>query len=142
VDARNGFIYPVQVDLTWDPPSTGDDAAVEYWIETRLEPRTSFSSSIVDFFLLPKQVLPENQARPDDSDARTWRGVYAVPVDEANEPVPEHDLRVFLLRGDQAFAKFETSRDSPERREPDSNVSGGLGFVGAVAMDSLSLIVE
>jgi hypothetical protein len=140
LDARNGFIYPIQVDLTWDSPASGTEGT--YWIETRLEPRTSFSSSIVDFFLLPKQVLPEDATRPESSDLRAWRGVYAVPVDEATEPVPEHQLQIFLLRGDQAFAKFETSRDSPERREPESNVSGGLGFVGAVAMDSLSLNVK
>jgi len=142
VDARKGFIYPVQVDLSWDPPETGAEASGTFWIETLLKPRTEFSSSIVDFFLLPKQILPEEAAEIGPGQTHHWRGVYAVPVDMADSPLPEHGLEVFLLRGDQQFAKFETSRDTPERREPETNVQGGIGFVGGIAVDSLSLIVH
>jgi hypothetical protein len=140
LDARQGYIYPVQVDLSWDVlPS--EDPALDYWIQTRLEPRTPFSSSIIDFFLLPRQILPEAATERMGEGERIWSGVYAVPVETAETPVPVHGLQVFVLRGDRAFAVFETSRDSPERREPETNLTGGIGFVGGIAFDSLSLMV-
>jgi hypothetical protein len=142
LDARQGFIYPVQVSLEWDAPASDTEGESPFWIETRLEPRTRFSSSIIDFFLLPKQVLPENAVDRTSAGSLSWSGVYAVPVEQATTPLPEHGLQVFLLRGDQFFANFETSRDNPERREPESNVVGGIGFVGGISLDSLSLTVH
>ncbi len=142
VDARQGYIYPVQVELTWDVLSPGDADPQDFWIETRLEPLTPFSSSIIDFFLLRQQVLPEEGAEMDSDGRRRWTGVYAVPVETASTPIPEHGLKAILLRGDQDFARFETSRDSPERREPVSNIVGGIGFVGGISLDSLTIIVN
>lgn len=135
VNATTGFIYPVQVSITWM------DVGFDGWVEARLQPDDSFSSSLIDFFLLPSQVFPESSAIAADDDRLQWQGVYAIPVPEADTPMPVHSLRVVLTRGDDRFARFTTSRDSPDRREPVSNVNGGLGFVGGVSSDSLRLDV-
>jgi len=136
VNATTGFIYPVQVSITW--MNVGFDG----WVEARLQPDDSFSSSLIDFFLLPSQVFPESSAVPTDDGRLRWEGVYAIPVLESDTPLPDHSLRIVLTRGDDRFARFITSRDSPDRREPVSNVNGGLGFVGGVSSDSLRLDVR
>lgn len=130
VNATTGFMYPVQVSLTWE------NDAFDGWIETRLQPDNAFSSSLIDFFLLPSQVFPESSARVVDEESLSWEGVYAIPVTDADSPLPPHSLRVVITRGDDRFARFITSRDAPDRREPDSNVNGGLGYVGGISTDS------
>lgn len=135
VSATTGYIYPVQVSMSWE------DRGYDGWIEARLQPDASFSSSLIDFFLLPSQVFPEDSAPLTQGGIRTWEGVYAVPVPEADSPFPDHSLQIVLTRGDDRFARFMTSRDAPERREPVSNVNGGLGFVGGIAMDSVRVSV-
>jgi len=126
----------VDVEVVWS--NDGYDG----WVEARLDPVTSFSSSIIDFFLLPSQVFIESNAVSDDGATRTWRGVYAIPVDTEDAPMPDHELDVVLLRGDARFARFATSRDAPERREPAGNVNGGLGFVGGISVDSTRVSVQ
>jgi len=135
LNATTGFIYPVQVSIQWN--------ATEFdgWIETRLDPLTSFSSSLIDFFLLPSQVFQEDTAALNSDGNRVWNGVYAIPVESENDPVPEHSLNITLLRGDERFARFATSRDNPARREPVSSLTGVLGFVGGVSIDSLRVTV-
>ncbi|GMQ82521.1 MAG: hypothetical protein BMS9Abin05_1975 [Rhodothermia bacterium] len=142
LNAQEGFIYPIQVTLAWNMISDVETTLDDFWIETRLEPLSQFSSSLIDFFLLPQQILPESTIEADDDGQASWTGVYAVPVEAADTPLPEHTLKVSLLRGDQAFAVFETSRDNPERREPVSNVRGGIGFVGGIAIDTLRITVK
>lgn len=142
LNAQSGFIFPIQVTLAWNMISETPASVEDFWIETRLEPLSQFSSSLIDFFLLPQQVLPESSIEADDDGQAHWTGVYAVPVETADTPLPEHTLKVSLLRGDQAFAVFETSRDSPERREPVSNVRGGIGYVGGIAVDTLRIVVK
>jgi len=136
VNASTGYIYPVQVSLTWD------DDAFDGWIETRLQPDDAFSSSLIDFFLLPSQVFRESSARVLEDGSLQWEGVYAVPVASPQSPLPVHSLRVFIRRGDDRFARFVTSRDAPNRREPVTNVSGGLGFVGGVSTDSIRIDIS
>ncbi|MGB1048510.1 MAG: hypothetical protein ACPG3U_02360 [Rhodothermales bacterium] len=136
VSATTGYIYPVQVSISWE------DRGYDGWIEARLQPDASFSSSLIDFFLLPSQVFPEDSATLGEDGFKHWEGVYAVPVPEEDSPFPDHSLRIVLTRGDDRFARFLTSRDAPERREPVSNVNGGLGFVGGIAMDSVRVIVS
>jgi len=135
LNATTGFIYPVQVTVRWT------SAEFDGWIETRLDPLTHFSSSLIDFFLLPSQVFQEESAQLNSDGFRVWNGVYAIPVQSENDPVPEHSLKITLLRGDERFARFATSRDNPSRREPVSSATGALGFVGGVSIDSLRLTV-
>ncbi len=141
VSSRQGFIYPVEVTLWWtvDFDETGPDSL--YWVETKLQPRTAFSSTIIDFFLLSEQILRERDLPRDARGRRSWTGVYAVPVDAQAAPLPPHELKVALLRSGQDYARFATSRDAPERREPISNVMGGLGIVAGVSVDSLRVHV-
>lgn len=135
VPATTGFIYPIQVSVSWV------DEQFDGWIEARLEPSAPFSSSLIDFFLLPTEVFPEPSASVLEDGLLTWDGVYAVPVATMESPLPDHTLKITLIRGDDAFARFTTSRSSPERRDPLSNVDGGLGFVGGISVDSLRIDV-
>ena len=136
IEATTGFVYPVQVAVTWQQ----DD--FEGWIEARLQPSASFSSSLLNFFLLPSQVFSEASVTVTNPGELTWEGVYAVPVANADSPLPTHDLRIVLLRSNDQYARFATSRTSPLRREPVSNVSGGLGFVAGISVDSLRLNIR
>ncbi|MDA1028266.1 MAG: DUF4249 family protein [Bacteroidetes bacterium] len=138
LNSRTGFIYPVQVAIDWVNQS---EIAAENWVETRLQPITPFSSSIVDFFLLPSAIFPENSASLVGSGVRTWQGVYAVPVKKESDPIPIHTLRVALLRSGETYALHASSRRDPIGREPISNLTGAVGFVGGVSIDSLSINV-
>jgi len=139
VGARQGFLYPVEVTLWWK--TDFDDTGEDFWIETQLKPRTTFSSEIVDFFLLPAEVFRERSVQPDAFGRREWTGVYAVPVDDEADPLPAHELKAALLRSGTDYARFATSRDDPQRREPVSNVAGGIGIVAGISVDSLRVEV-
>lgn len=137
IPAEQSYIYPVDVSLRWptDRLLAGEDTT--HWVRPRLRPDTTESSSrVVSFFLQPVEVRREDRFRIQN-DQRAWTGVYAVPVEDSTSAFPDHDLTVSLTRGGTAFAAFAESRDTPERREPISNVEGGLGIATAVALDSL-----
>ena len=51
-------------------------------------------------------------------------------------------MKVSLLRSGPDYARFASSRDAPERREPVSNVRGALGIVAGISVDSLLLNVH
>ena len=138
LNSRTGFIYPVQVAVDWLDDS---EASTQYWVETRLQPITPFSSSIVDFFLLPSAIFPEYAAKLSGSGVRTWQGVYAVPVNKESDPIPIHTLRVALLRSSEIYAQHSSSRRDPVGREPITNLTGAVGFVGGVSIDSISVNV-
>jgi len=145
IDATEGFIYPVEVTFEWEPtasPGSGRSAADDFWIETRLIPRQTFSSPLLEFFLLTEQILREENVAVAPSGNRRWTGVYAVPVDNAESSLPVHDLFVSLLRSGRDYARFQATSDEPERREPEGNVVGGLGFVGGISVDSLTVRIE
>lgn len=133
IPAEQGFIYPIDVTVSWAGTSAPDST---YFVRAQLQPSAQFSSRVVDFFLQPAEVRPEGQFRGAPL-RRRWTGVYAVPVDSADDPLPEHRLTVALVRGDASFASFAASRTDPGRREPTSNVTGGLGIATAIALDSL-----
>ena len=139
---EEGFIYPVDVTVWWT--SDLDETAADslYWIQTKLEPFTPFSSTVIDFFLRPGSVLRERTLPRDERGRRFWRGVYAIAVDEETDPLPPHQLKAALLRSGSDYALFATSRDAPERREPISNVSGALGIVVGVSVDSVQVTVD
>lgn len=137
IPAEQSYIYPVDVSLRW--PSNrllaGEDTI--HWVRPRLRPDTTESSSrVVNFFLQPVEVRREDRF-PAPNGRRAWTGIYAVPVEDSSSAFPDHDLTASLTRGDTAFAAFAESRNNPERREPISNVEGGLGIATAVAIDSL-----
>lgn len=141
IPADQGFLYPIDVTVQWEESLPTPGADTTYWVRGQLQPDAApFSSDVVQFFLEPAVIRREDrfsQIGPN----RVWNGVYAVPVDSATAPLPRHRLRTALVRGDSAFAAFAQSRTDPDRREPISNVNGGLGVALAVAVDSLSRTV-
>jgi hypothetical protein len=146
--AEQAFIFPVDATLTWTPPPgdgaprDGAPADSTRWIRALLDPFDPFQSTLVDFFLQPEAIFREVEATPAPGGGRQWQGVYAVSADSADAPLPRHRLRVALVRGDSAYAAFAASRNDPDRREPVSNVTGGLGIATAVALDTLTVTVE
>jgi len=137
IPAEQGYLYPVDVTLRWpsDQLATGEDTT--HWVRPRLQPDTTGASSrVVDFLLEAAEVRREDQFRRQEGE-RVWTGVYAVPVADSTASFPRHDLTTTVVRGDTALAAFARSRDDPGRREPVSNVEGGLGVATAVALDSL-----
>ena len=142
IPADLGYIYPVDVTVRWAGPQASPPTDTSMWVRAQLRPdATPFPSEVVEFFLQPAEVRREDAyARADD--ARQWRGVYAVPVDSASAPLPAHNVTTALVRGDTSFAAFAQTRTDPDRREPISNVEGGLGIAVAVSVDSLVRSVE
>ena len=141
-EPEQGYLYPVEVEVWWRTVFAEVGADSLYWVRARLAPLIDFSSTVVDLFLRPEQILRERTLRRDATGRRSWTGVYAVPVDGPDEALPPHDLNVVLLRSGEDYARFASSRDAPERREPVSNVEGGLGIVVGIALDSLRVHVE
>ena len=137
IPAERGYLYPVDVSVEWPAEASPSGADPTHWVRPQLSPDTTESPSrVVNFFLEPVDVRREDRFRAQNGQ-RTWRGVYGVPVEDSTSAVPGHDLTVALTRGDTAFAAFARSRDDPGRREPISNVEGGLGIATAVAIDSV-----
>lgn len=138
IPATTNFIYPIDVEAYWTAPDTDTS-----WVRTSLRPENQpFTPRIVDFFIQPEAVFQEREARSETEDAvRRWQGVYAIPVEEGTDPLPSHRLVVWIARGDAEYASFIAERDDPDRREPPSNVEGGLGIITGVAMDSVEVEV-
>lgn len=133
VGAHKGYIYPVEVTLSWEEI---DDPADEFWIRAQLSPYSKFSSTVVDFFLRSEEIFEEAVSSKAAAATRTWTGVYAVGVAAGNDPVPAHDLRISLIRSGRDYARFASSRGTPERREPISNLNGAIGIFTAISVDS------
>jgi len=138
IPATRDYIYPMDVTVRWpsDFPSVPSDRTP--WLRAQLRPDTPpFSSRVVSFFLEPDEVQRED-AFPRVNGGRQWKGVYAVPVDSsASDLLPRHDLTAAFVRGDSAFADYAQTRTDPERREPISNVDGGLGIATAMSVDAI-----
>lgn len=139
IPAEQGYIYPVDVTVRWPADGLVSGADTTHWVRAQL-PAATFSSEFIGLFLQPAEVRREDQFE-QQRDERQWQGVYAVPVEEEEDPLPRHRLTVALTRGDSSFAAFARSRTDPERRDPISNVEGGIGIATAVAVDSMKRTV-
>lgn len=133
--AYEGFIYPIEVSVTWDASADQPD---ESWIRAQLRPYSDFSSPVVDLFLQSEAIFREGDAdsTSDDARTRTWTGVYAVGVGAADAPLPEHALRVAVIRSGRDYARYASTLGTPERREPLSNLTGAVGIFAAISVDS------
>lgn len=142
IPAEQEYIFPIDVTVNWSADGLAPGADSTYWVRAQL-PTTAFSSEFIGLFLRSTEVRREDRFAPGGSeDRRQWRGVYAVPVDssaENDQLFPSHRMTVALTRGDTAFTAFAQSRTDPERREPISNVDGGLGIATAVAVDTAAV---
>lgn len=139
IPAEQGYIYPVDVTVRWPAAELASDVDTSHWVRAQL-PAATFSSEFIGLFLQPAEVRREDQFE-QQRDERQWQGVYAVPVEDEEDPLPRHRLTVALTRGDSSFAAFARSRTDPERRDPISNVEGGIGIATAVAVDSMKRTV-
>lgn len=136
--ASEGFVYLVEAQVTWAAPSAASDSL--YWVRAQLRPQLPVS--LDDFFFKPEQIFREQEAAKRSIAQRSWTGVYAVPVVDEDAPLPAHALRVALVRSGQDYARYASSRDDPVRRDPVSNVSGGVGILAGISVDSLRIQVE
>lgn len=142
IPADQGYLYPIEVQVRWKSLPEAVIADSSYWVRAQLRPdATPFPSEVVEFFLEPAEIQREDRFFGDRGTPQ-WRGVYAVPVDSSDAPLPPHDLTTALVRGDTAFASFAQTRTDPDRREPLSNVNGALGVALGVAVDTLSRVIE
>lgn len=137
-----GFIYPVEVSLFWSQDNVLPGPDSLYWIRAQLKPFLSFPSRVVDYFLRQEQIVREDQLAFDGNGSRRWTGVYAVPVTAETDSLPDHDVKVSLLRSGGDYARFASSRDAPERREPLSNIDGAIGIVTGISVDSVRVLVS
>lgn len=140
VGAEQGFVYLIEASLAWTVDFDEVDADSAYWVRGQLRP--ILSGTLDDFFFRPEQIFRERGARRGAAGERRWTGVYAVPVVEEEDPLPPHALRVALIRSGRDYALFASSRDDPSRREPTSNVTGGLGIVAGLSVDTVWVQVE
>jgi hypothetical protein len=139
LEVREGFLYPVDVTLYWTAPEA-DPNADSSWVRARLSPPAAFPSAVVDFVLLTDATRPGADLAAGGA-VRRWSGVYAVPVDAPDDPLPPHALDVVLLRSGPDYARYALSRTDPDRREPVGNVAGGIGIAAGVAVDRRTLAV-
>lgn len=137
IDAETGYLYAVEATMWWQKPAAGDD----YWIQAQLKPFTEFSSLVLDFFLLPEQVFQEDEASSEGG-SRVWTGLYAIPVADAEAPLPPHRLRLAVVRSEQDYADYVVTRGTPDRREPSSNLDDALGIVAGISVDSLVVSID
>lgn len=141
VTIDEGFIYPIEVSMWWARPQDYTPADSSYWVQARLAPVVEFSSTVLDFFLLAEEVFQEQVAWQPAAQRYEWTGVYAILVDALTTPLPTHQLDIGLLRSTEDYARFARTRADRDRREPLSNVVGGLGIVAGVAIDSMQVKV-
>ncbi|MEM1125289.1 MAG: DUF4249 family protein [Bacteroidota bacterium] len=137
--AASAFVYLIEVELSWVPTLDPDSL---YWVRAQLQSEAALSSGVVDLFLRTEEVKREVAYQRQATGSRRWTGVYALAVETPATPLPQHTLRVAVLRGTEAYARFLSSGDAPERREPVTNVEGGLGVAVGVALDTLRLPVS
>jgi NAD+ kinase len=105
---------PVTLYLDGLPAESESDS---YWVRAQLRPDASpFPSEIVDFFLEPAAIRREAQFVQTDT-VRQWQGVYAVPVDSSDAPLPKHDLPTALV---------EVHRPVAAVADPDQRLAGAV----------------
>lgn len=135
--SAKGFLYLIQVDIWWQPVDWPDSH-----VRAQLKTDTEVATRVIDLFLRSDEIFVEAEASDDADGLKRWSGIYGVQVDSKESPLPRHRLRISLLRGGADYARFAWSRTDPTRREPQGNVTGGIGIVAGVAVDSLSVDVR
>lgn len=136
-----GYIYPIEVRIAWNDTSATNWEPEASWVRAQLTPIAEFSSPVVDLFLRSDEIFLEIE-QDLTSGRRTWTGVYAVGVADSDDLLPDHRLRVSVVRSGPEYARFAASKDTPERREPRSNLDGAVGVFAAIAVDSVHVQVE
>ncbi len=140
LNVKQGFMYPVDVTMWWTD-TTETEADSTHWIHAQVNPPAAFPSAVVGYFLRTSSVVPEERT-DRRGNRRKWTGVYGVPVASDTSALEPHDISIFLLRTHTDYARYATSRNTPEQREPVSNLSQGRGIVAGISFDSVSVRVD
>ena len=139
--ARSRYVYPIEVTVRWERSDHDVRADSLNWIRAQLKPFIDVVPGVVELIFRSEQIVREDRVALE-GELRTWTGVYLVPVAREDDPLPAHSLKVALLRSDDDYARFASSRTAPDRREPVTNVEGGIGIVAGVSVDSLSFRIQ
>ena len=142
IGAQETNLYLVEATVHWTVDFIGLQPDSAWWIRTHLAPALETGGLAEDYFLRTEQVQLERDTDARSARHRYWSGVYAVPVESADAPIPAHALRISLLRSPYEYAQFVTGRSSPADREPPSNVIGARGIFTGLAVDSVVVLVE
>lgn len=140
--AASGLVYLVEVSAYWRTHPAIGEADSTFWLHTQLRHDLPGSRRLDDFFLRPEQLFPERDAARAQHSGRRWTGVYAVPVASRQAPVPQHRLRVAVVRSTLDYARFISGKRDPERREPPGNIDNGIGIFVGIALDSVHVMVQ
>ena len=142
VGAQEANIYLVEATLHWTVQFREQEADSTWWVRTHLDPDLETGGRTDEYFLRTEQVQRERQAASRSPGHRYWSGVYAVPVESPDAPMPTHNLRLSLVRSPPEYARFVAGRSSPGDREPPTNVIGARGIFTGLALDSVVVLVE
>lgn len=142
VGAEESFVYLVEATMHWTVGFREVEQDSAWWVRTQLAPTLDARGFTDEYFLRSEQIQRERQAATRSPGHRYWSGVYAVPVDASDAPMPPHELRISLVRSPQEYARFVAGRSSPKDREPPTNVSGARGIFTGLSLDSLVVPVE
>jgi len=137
--AREELVYIVEATLYWRDDSTDDQN--DWWMRTQLRPNLGQDRRLGNYFLSPEVLQLEADIPMDDHHQRFWSGAYAVPVDQIDDPVPAHRLRMSIIRCSQPYVDFVSASSYATEREPPSNIIGGRGIFAGLAMDTLTITI-
>jgi len=138
--AREGLVYLIEATVYWTDDSPEGDS--DWWMRMQLLPNLREDRRLSDYFLSPEVVQMETEIPFTNDNQRFWSGAYAVPVTSQTERVPEHELRVSIIRCPQAYADFISGKSNPGEIEPPSNILGGLGIFTGLAIDTLTIKIQ
>lgn len=127
--------YLIEVSGRWTVDTTVPTQAIE-WMEPVLQVLPSTASLGTALIPTPEVI----QARTMELDGEgSWTGIYFMAIDRTQSMVPAHTLRLTLVRGSTAYARYASTRHHADRREPLSNVEGGVGAFHTIARDAVEI---
>lgn len=138
--AQEGLVHLVEATLYWEDSiaSNGDD----WWMRLQLRPTLGQDRRLSNYFLSPEVLHPESDIPYVHTNQRSWSGSYAVQVASKTDPVPEHGLRISIIRCTQAYADFVSGSVNPGEVEPPSNILGGRGIFAGISLDTITVKIK
>ncbi len=138
--AREGLVHIVWATVYWED-HTGNDGD-NWWIRMQLLPTLTQDQRLSNYFLSSEVLQPEEDVPFIDTNRRFWSGSYAIPVASQIDQLPEHGLRISIVRCTEAYADFVSQSSNPGEYEPPSNILGGRGIFAGLAVDTLTVNIK
>lgn len=123
--------YLIEVSGSWTVDTSVPTQEIE-WMEPVIQVIPSAGPS--GQAIIPTPEIFQARSIEDDG-LGSWTGVYLMAIDRTETMLPEHTLRLTLVRGSTAYARYASTRHHADRREPLSNVEGGVGAFHVIARD-------